>query len=67
MKPVIKLNTKANLLRCDDVYEALINAHSGLSSQESMRLNIKLVLFLTNHIGHAEVVFEAIAKATDPK
>ncbi|MCF6220693.1 MAG: DUF2783 domain-containing protein [Robiginitomaculum sp.] len=67
MKPVIKLNTKANMLRCDDVYEALINVHTGLSPQESMRLNIKLVLFLTNHIGHADVIFEAIAKAANPK
>ncbi len=67
MKPVTKLNIKPNISGCDDVYEALINAHSGLSPQDSMTLNAKLVLILTNHIGHTDVIFEAIAMAAKSK
>jgi len=69
MKTTKNLNTKANISECDDVYEALINAHCGLSSQDSMKLNAKLVLFLANHIGCPDVIVEAIEKATrdEPK
>ncbi len=49
--------------RGDDVYAALIEAHRGLSHEESSRLNARLVLLLANHIGDAHVVLEAIAKA----
>lgn len=49
--------------RGDDVYAALIDAHRGLSDEASARLNARLVLLLANHIGDADVVTEAIAKA----
>jgi hypothetical protein len=47
----------------DDVYAALIEAHRGLSDEESQRLNARLVLLLANQVGNAEAVLEAIAKA----
>ena len=66
MKTAESLNTSANLQDCDTVYEALINAHEGLSDKESAKLNAKLVLFLTNHIGDKQVILEAIEKSTEP-
>ena len=58
-----KLNTAPNITNCDDVYEALIEAHSGLSAQESEKLNARLILLLLNHIGDREVILEALGKA----
>ncbi len=63
MKPVDQLNTKANFSKCDDVYEALIEAHDHLSLRESAKLNAKLILLLANHIGNDSVVLEAIKRA----
>jgi len=58
------LDTSARLgTRADDVYAALIEAHRGLSHEESARLNARLVLMLANHIGDAAVVLDAIARA----
>ncbi|MGD9806324.1 MAG: DUF2783 domain-containing protein [Hyphomicrobiaceae bacterium] len=47
----------------DDVYAALIEAHRGLTPDESNRLNARLVLLLANHIGDASVVLDAILRA----
>ncbi len=58
-----KLNTAPNIPCCDDVYEALIDAHSSLSPEASEKLNARLILLLLNHIGDPEIIFEAIAKA----
>ncbi len=63
MNAVGRLNTKANISGCDDVYEALIKAHSGKTLQESAKYNAKLILLLANHIGDERVVLEAIKKA----
>lgn len=58
-----RLNTAANIARGDDVYEALVDAHSGLPDEDSAKLNTKLILLLANHIGDADIIFEAIKKA----
>ncbi len=58
-----KLNTAPNLENCDDFYEALIEAHQGLSDDESARLNTRLILLLANHIGDDTVLREALDKA----
>ncbi|MBL4617191.1 MAG: DUF2783 domain-containing protein [Robiginitomaculum sp.] len=63
MKTSESLNTTANLQDCDTVYEALINAHEGLSDKDSAKLNAKLILFLINHIGNKNVILEAIEKS----
>ena len=49
----------------DDVYSALVEAHSGLSEEASQRLNVRLVLLLANQIGDAATVMQAIARARD--
>jgi hypothetical protein len=50
----------------DRAYRALIDAHRGLSEEESAALNSRLVLILANHIGDHTVLQEAIdlAKTT---
>ena len=47
----------------DDFYEALISAHRDLSSDDSARLNARLILLLANHIGDLEVIRAAIEHA----
>lgn len=57
------LNTAPNLDAPDDFYEALIEAHQGLSTADSHAFNARLVLVLANHIGALPVLREAFAAA----
>ena len=50
------LITDAHLEAPDDFYEALIEAHQGLSTEESHAYNARLVLLLANHIGSLPVL-----------
>jgi Protein of unknown function (DUF2783) len=47
----------------DDFYETLMAAHHGLSDDESVRLNARLVLIMANIIGDITLLKESIAKA----
>jgi hypothetical protein len=47
----------------DDFYETLIAAHHGLSSEDSARLNARLVLIMANAIGDIETLKAIIGKA----
>jgi hypothetical protein len=47
----------------DDVYALLIEAHAGLTPEESHRLNIRLVLLLANAVGDKDRIRAAIAVA----
>jgi len=58
------LTTAPNIDASDDFYEALIEAHQGLSTDESHAFNARLVLVLANHIGSLPVLREAFAAAT---
>ncbi|RZJ13184.1 MAG: DUF2783 domain-containing protein [Acidovorax sp.] len=57
------LNTQPHLQACDDFYEALINAHQGLSTAESHATNARLVLLLANHIGEQATLCDALRLA----
>ncbi len=57
------LNTDPNIARPDDFYARLLAAHEGKSKAESDALNAKLVLILSNHIGDADVLEQAISLA----
>ena len=57
------LNTAPNLEAPDDFYEALIEAHQGLSTHESHAYNARLVLVLANHVGSLAVLREALDAA----
>ena len=54
------LATESRLPDPDRAYRALIEAHRGLSDEESAALNTRLVLILANHIGDADVLRQAI-------
>jgi hypothetical protein len=57
------LTTAPNLEAPDDFYEALIEAHQGLSTEESHAFNARLVLVLANHVGSLAVLREAFEAA----
>jgi hypothetical protein len=59
------LNLKPNLAAPDDIYEALIKTHEGLSREQSEALNARLILILMNHIGDAQVIRQALAVARE--
>ena len=58
-----KLNTQPNFPKPDAFYEALIQAHQGLSTEQSHVMNAKLVLLLANHIGDTAVIAETLEAA----
>lgn len=47
----------------DDFYELLIHSHRDLGDEQSERLNARLILLLSNHIGDIGVLREALAIA----
>jgi hypothetical protein len=57
------LVTESRLADPDRSYRALIEAHRGLSEEDSAALNSRLVLILANHVGEHAVLQEAIALA----
>ena len=57
------LTLTPNITGADDLYAALIDAHEGLSKEESDALNARLILILANHIGEREVLAEALRTA----
>ena len=57
------LNTQPTSLPYDDMYEALIAAHNGLTTEQSHAMNARLVLLLANHIGDLAVLKEAFRLA----
>ena len=57
------LSTSSNFSRPDDAFRAVVEAHRGLSDEQSADLDAALVLILANHIGDIDVLCEAIALA----
>ena len=47
------LRRTLNLAKPDDVYNALVDAHKGLSDEECRAFDARLILLLVNHIGDA--------------
>ena len=60
------LNTEPNIARPDDFYQALIDAHAGLSEAQSAALNARLILLLANQVGDVDTLRAVIAAARDP-
>ena len=59
------LITEPHLDAPDDFYEALIDTHRDLSTEQSHALNARLVLLLANHIGRLDVLKQALQAARD--
>jgi hypothetical protein len=57
------LSTNSNFARPDDAFRAVVEAHRGLTDEQSADLDAALVLILANHIGDLVVLREAIALA----
>ena len=53
-----------NLPDPDRVFQLILSAHHNLSREESEKLNAKLVLLLTNHIGNDDILAQAIDVAS---
>ena len=59
------LITEPHLDAPDDFYQALIDAHRDLGTEQSHALNARLVLLLANHIGRLDVLQQALQAARD--
>lgn len=57
------LTTAPNVSAPDDIYEAIIRLHDGLTDEESAAANARLILILANHIADIDVIREAAALA----
>ena len=55
--------TKPNWSDADGFYELLLDAHQGLSREQSEALNARLILLLANQVGNAETLAQCIAAA----
>jgi Protein of unknown function (DUF2783) len=56
-------NSESSIQQPDDFYQALIDAHAGLTEEQSAALNARLVLLLANQIGDLNTLRQAIAAA----
>ena len=61
----MRLNLKSNIGAPDDFYALLIDAHQGLTEEQSQVVHARLILLLANHIGDMDVLKEAIAEACE--
>jgi hypothetical protein len=59
------MKTDLNLQDADAFYEQLLDAHAGLSPEDSQLLNARLILLLANQVGDATVLNDCIQAARD--
>ena len=57
------MKTDLNLTDCDGFYEQLLDAHQGLSAEQSELLNARLILLLANQVGDPRVLRECVEAA----
>ncbi|HXF47377.1 MAG TPA: DUF2783 domain-containing protein [Burkholderiaceae bacterium] len=60
------MKTEPTLKDPDGFYEKLLEAHRGLTAEQSAQLNARLILLLANQIGDERVLAECIAAAAKP-
>lgn len=59
------MKTTPHFQDADAFYEQLLDAHTGLTREQSELLNARLILLLANQIGSKEVLAECIQAARD--
>ena len=59
------MKTALNLQDADAFYEQLLDAHAGLSEEQSELLNARLILLLANQVGDTQVLAECIRAARE--
>lgn len=57
------MKTSLNLQDADGFYEQLLDAHQGLTTEESALLNARLILLLANQVGDAKVLKDCVEAA----
>ena len=57
------MKTTLNLQDADGFYEQLLDAHQGLSEEQSALMNARLILLLANQVGDAKVLKECVEAA----
>ena len=57
------LRTDPNIAEPDAFYTELVALHDGLSEEESVALNARLILILANQIGDMAILRQALAAA----
>ena len=59
------MKTTLNLQDADGFYEQLLDAHQGLTKEQSELLNARLILLLANQVGDARVLRECVEAARE--
>ena len=59
------MKTTLNLQDADGFYEQLLDAHQGLSEEQSALLNARLILLLANQVGDGKVLRECVTAARE--
>lgn len=59
------MKTTLHFQDADTFYEQLLDAHAGLSQEQSELLNARLILLLANQIGNREVLAACLQAAKD--
>lgn len=57
------MKTQLNMQDTDGFYEQLLDAHVGLSPEQSQLLNARLILLLANQVGDAQVLADCVKAA----
>ena len=57
------MKTALHFQDADAFYEQLLDAHEGLTPEQSQLLNARLILLLANQVGDAEVLKACIEAA----
>ena len=60
------MKTTLNFQDADTFYEQLLDAHAGLSREQSELLNARLILLLANQVGDARVLRDCVEAAGRP-
>ena len=63
MNGMTRVNIEPNIASPDEFYEALLDAHRGLTIAQSQSLNARLILLLANHVGDCDVLRDALRRA----
>jgi hypothetical protein len=61
----MKLDTRSHFRDPDAAYRLIVEAHRGLTEEESHRLDAALILVLANQIGDLSVLEDALSLARE--
>ena len=59
------MKTTLNFQDADGFYELLLDAHAGLTQEQSQLLNARLILLMANQVGDAKVLKECVEAARE--